>query len=65
MEIMGLSGLALMACLVVLVLFGGLTLIIFLVKIGVIVQKAGEPKHLDQGTYTLDQGREVRGEDRD
>ena len=38
---------------------------VFLLKVVVIVRKAGEPKHLDQGTYTLDQGREVRGEERD
>jgi hypothetical protein len=61
----GLTGLALVACLVVMLLIGIPTLIILLLKIGVIVQKAGEPKHLDQGNYTLDQGREVRGEDRD
>jgi hypothetical protein len=27
------------------------------------VQKASEPAHLDQGNYTMDQGREVRAEE--
>ena len=42
-------------------LFSGIGL--FLLKIGVIVNEASKPAHLDQGSYSLDQGREVRGED--
>ena len=38
--------------------------VIFLLKVGVIVQKAGERPHIDAGTYTIEQGHEVRHEDR-
>ncbi|MFV9505309.1 MAG: hypothetical protein AB4911_12170 [Oscillochloridaceae bacterium umkhey_bin13] len=34
----------------------------FLVQTGVIVQKALEPPVSDQGTYSLEQGREVKSE---
>jgi hypothetical protein len=36
----------------------------FLVQSGVVVQKALEPPTTDTRDYSLDQGREVRGEDR-
>ena len=50
-------------CFVVLGLLALSGLIWFLLSIGVIVQKASEPAHLDQGTYTMEQGREVRAEE--
>ena len=46
---------------VAVIALGGL--VWFLLTIGVIVQKAGEPAHLDQGTYTMEQGREIKAED--
>ncbi|GIV96740.1 MAG: hypothetical protein KatS3mg057_1397 [Herpetosiphonaceae bacterium] len=36
--------------------------IMLLIKLGVIIKKAGEPPHRDMGDYRLDQGREVRSE---
>ncbi len=36
--------------------------VILLLKLGVIFNEASKPPHLDHGTYTLDQGREVRSE---
>ncbi|GAB4433503.1 MAG: hypothetical protein OHK0015_22340 [Chloroflexi bacterium OHK40] len=36
----------------------------FLVQAGVIVQKALEPPAMDDGSYTLSQGREVKTEDK-
>ena len=51
------------ACFVVVGLLALSGTIWFLLKIGVIVQKAGEAPHLDHGTYTIDQGREVRAEE--
>jgi len=50
-------------CFIVMGLLALSGLIWFLLSIGVIVQKAGEPAHLDHGTYTMDQGREVKAED--
>jgi hypothetical protein len=50
-------------CFVVLGLLALSGVIWFLLSIGVIVQKAGEAPHIDTGTYTIDQGREVRGEE--
>jgi hypothetical protein len=50
-------------CLIGLGLLSLSGLIWFLLSIGVIVQKASEPAHLDQGNYTMDQGREVRAEE--
>ena len=50
-------------CLIGLGLLSLSGLIWFLLSIGVIVQKASEPAHLDQGTYTMDQGREVKAEE--
>lgn len=50
-------------CFIVLGLISLSGLIWFLLSIGVIVQKASEPAHLDQGNYTLDQGQEVKGEE--
>jgi hypothetical protein len=51
----------------ILIILGGLALLasigfgvfMLLVQLGVIVKKAGEPVHTDQGGYSLDQGREV------
>ena len=34
-----------------------------LLKLGVIVREAGRPPYQDHGSYTLDQGREVRPEE--
>jgi hypothetical protein len=50
-------------CLIGLGLLSLSGLIWFLLSIGVIVQKASEPAHLDHGTYTMDQGREVKAEE--
>ncbi|HEY0606433.1 MAG TPA: hypothetical protein VGD58_26145 [Herpetosiphonaceae bacterium] len=41
-----------------------LGLITLLIKLGVIVREAQKPQHLDAGNYRIDQGREVRTEDR-
>lgn len=35
-----------------------------LIKMGVIANEASRPPHRDQGTYTLNQGREIRTEGR-
>ncbi|HEY1013191.1 MAG TPA: hypothetical protein VGE07_10840 [Herpetosiphonaceae bacterium] len=43
-------------CLAVLGLAG---VVIFILKVGVVIQKVGEKPHIDGGTYTLDQGQEV------
>lgn len=51
-------------CFIVMALISLSGLIWFLISIGVIVQKASEPAHLDHGTYTMDQGREVRAEEK-
>ena len=51
------------ACFVILGLVSISGLIIFLLKIGVLVQKASEPPHIDHGHYSMDQGREVKAED--
>lgn len=51
-------------CFIVMGLLALSGVIWFLLAIGVIVQKAGEAPHIDQGTYTIDQGQEVRGEAR-
>ena len=50
-------------CLIGLGLLSLSGLIWFLLSIGVIVQKASEPAHLDHGNYTMDQGREVKAEE--
>ncbi|MBM7842040.1 MULTISPECIES: hypothetical protein [Herpetosiphon] len=50
-------------CFVILGLITISGLIVFLLQIGVIVQKAGEAPHIDQGNYSMDQGREVKAED--
>ncbi|HEU5011314.1 MAG TPA: hypothetical protein VFT66_02135 [Roseiflexaceae bacterium] len=36
--------------------------IVAFIKLGVLFRHAAEPPHHDHGTYTLDQGREVRPE---
>lgn len=38
-------------------------LVVFLLKVGVVAQEATRSPHLDQGSYTLSQGREVRPEE--
>ena len=43
------------------VILSGLGL--FLLKIGVIVNQASKPPHIDHGNYSLDQGREVGKDD--
>lgn len=50
-------------CGIVLLVILGSALITFLMKVGVIVQHAQRPPHVDAGDYRLDQGREVRPED--
>ncbi len=50
-------------CFIILGLITISGLIMLLIKIGVIVQKAGEAPHIDHGNYTMDQGREVKAED--
>ncbi|MCA0353894.1 MAG: hypothetical protein LCH85_18010 [Chloroflexi bacterium] len=50
-------------CFVILGLLSISGLILLLLKLGVIVQKAGEPPHIDHGNYSMDQGREVKAED--
>lgn len=37
--------------------------VILLIQVGVIFQKAGEPPHKDMGGYSLDQGRDVGKDD--
>jgi hypothetical protein len=53
-------GLAL--CAIVLIASVGVSIFMFVLKAGVIVQEAQKPAHMDSGDYRLDQGREVRGE---
>jgi hypothetical protein len=36
--------------------------VVFTKKVVTIIQKAAEPPHIDQHTYTLNQAREVRSE---
>ncbi|WP_170206275.1 hypothetical protein [Herpetosiphon geysericola] len=50
-------------CFVILGLISISGLIMLLLKIGVVVQKAGEAPHIDHGHYSMDQGREVKAED--
>lgn len=50
------------ACLVAALLVVGAVGIVTLVKAGVIVRHAARPTPQDRGSYTLDQGREVRPE---
>jgi hypothetical protein len=64
MEISGLVLVALVLCGLVLVALLGTGLIMLLIKVGVIVRAAQRPPHLDAGDYRLEQGREVRSEDR-
>ena len=45
-------------CFAILALSG---LIVFILKVVVVVQKAGEAPHQDVGTYTIEQGREIKG----
>lgn len=46
----------LLFCLAVFALAG---VVVFILKVGVVIQKVGERPHLDGGTYTLEQGEEV------
>ncbi len=50
----------LIGCFAILALSG---LIIFVLKVGVVIQKAGEPPHQDMGTYKIEQGREIKGDE--
>ncbi len=58
---MGTLVVLLIGCFAILALTG---LIVFVLKVGVVIQKAGEPPHRDRGTYTIEQGREVKGTER-
>ena len=51
-----------LCALVVLALLGAGSFLVLL-KLGVIVREASRPAYQDRGSYTLDQGREVRPED--
>lgn len=53
----------LVVCLIGLGLIALSGTIILLIKLGVIVQKASEPPHIDHGAYSIDQGREVTNDD--
>jgi hypothetical protein len=50
-------------CGILVAVVGGVGLVVFLLKAGVVAQEATRPPHLDQGSYTLSQGREVRPEE--
>ena len=52
----------LVLCLVGLVTMACMALFTFLFKVGVAINEARKPPHLDAGDYRLDQGREVRPE---
>ena len=49
-------------CLVGLLASFGMALFTFFFKVGVAINEARKPPHIDQGDYRLDQGREVRPE---
>ena len=40
-------------------------IIILLIKLGIIVDKAGKPPHIDHGNYRLEQGQEVKDDPED
>ncbi len=50
-------------CLILLLAVIGVAGFVVALKLGVIVQQAAKPTHLDTSNYTLDQGREVRPEE--
>ncbi len=50
-------------CLILILAVVGVGGFIVALKLGVIVQQAAKPTHLDTANYTLDQGREVRPEE--
>lgn len=64
MELIGIPLIALIICGLILLVVGGMGLFTLLLKLGVIVRAAQRPPHMDAGDYRLDQGREVRHEDR-
>lgn len=51
-------------CLAPLGLLGAFGIVVLVLKVAAIVQKAGEPPTEDEGDYTLEQGREVGRTDR-
>jgi hypothetical protein len=55
--------LAVILCLVAVLAVVGAVGFVTLVKAGVIVRHATKPTHQDFGSYTLEQGREVRPEE--
>lgn len=50
-------------CLILLLVVVGVSGFVVALKLGVIVQQAAKPTHLDTANYTLNQGREVRPEE--
>lgn len=50
-------------CALVALIVLGVSVLLILLKLGVIVRAAAQPAYQDYGDYTLDQGREVRPED--
>lgn len=58
-----LDALLIILCLIVALAAVGVAGFVVLLKLGVIVQQATKPTHLDTANYTLDQGREVRPEE--
>lgn len=64
MELIGIPLVALIICGLILLVVGGMGLFTLLLKLGVIVRAAQRPPHMDAGDYRLDQGHEVRHEDR-
>jgi hypothetical protein len=54
---------ALLICAVVAVAVLGIGGFIVLLKLGVIVREASRPTYEDRGSYSLEQGREVRPEE--
>ncbi|GIW02993.1 hypothetical protein [Roseiflexus sp.] len=55
--------LATVLCLILVLAVVGVSGFIVALKLGIIVQQAAKPTHLDTGNYTLEQGREVRPEE--
>ncbi len=50
-------------CAVVLVALLASSIFWFLIKVGVVINEARKPPHIDAGDYRIDQGREVRTEE--
>jgi len=50
-------------CALVALIVVGVSVLLILLKLGVIVRAAAQPAYQDYSDYSLDQGREVRPED--